>query len=136
MKRRTRTRTQGTPELPQAIVHGPPKKRRRRPLPEVHHGATVSRGRSLGQRALDRLVDRAERGWSPADLELYVVVPDVSLADESCEIRAFRKFDDGLRFAQAMSHGNVDHRVLRVVAQTLVVATENDLDAGGEVSRG
>ena len=58
------------------------------------------------------------------------MVPDVSLADESCEIRAFR------RFAQAMSHGNVDHRVLRVVAQTLVVATENDLDAGGEVSRG
>lgn len=32
-----------------------------------------------------------------------------------------------LPYAQALGNGNIDHRVLRVTEQTLVVATENDL---------
>ena len=45
----------------------------------------------------------------------------------AADIKGFSDKNTAIRFAQARAHGNVDHRVLRVPDQVLVVGTLNDL---------
>lgn len=60
---------------------------------------------------------------------MWLVIEDKALhaSSGSVEVKGF--FDDlaALAYAQALAHGNVNHRVLHVTAQVLVVATDNGL---------
>lgn len=97
-------------------------------LPKKFRGADVVRGLGLKQEPFDKLCYEKAIDEFDATCDSYLVVPDGALhPDESCEVHAFRDEKDAMRFARAMACGNVDHRVLRVTEQTLVVATENDL---------
>jgi hypothetical protein len=58
----------------------------------------------------------------------YLVLTDKALAGGSfSEPRCFLFEKDAFRYARACACGNVDQRVLRINAQTLVVATENEI---------
>lgn len=62
-----------------------------------------------------------------ASADLWVVLEDRALESGHVEVKAFRDEGNAIRYARACACGNVDQRVLRVTAQTLVVATENEL---------
>lgn len=104
-------------------------KRRRPTLPKTFRGARVIRGLGMDAGAFDALIDKRSMDQFDATGEMWIVVEDNALEGRfpDTNIRAFDNQKDALRCARAHANGNVDQRVLRVTAQVLVVATENDL---------
>lgn len=99
-----------------------------KPLPKKFRGADVVRGLGMKSEALDELVDRKALDVFDATRDTWLVVEDRAIeVDGSCEPRCFHKKEDALRYARAMANGNIDHRVLRVTEQILVVGTNNEL---------
>jgi hypothetical protein len=98
-------------------------------LPKMHRGAAVERGKGMDSDDLDDLVERKSLAQFEASRgDHFLVVENNALEDDmGVVVRAFLDYDEALRCAKAQANGNVDHRVLRVTAQTLVVATMNDL---------
>lgn len=98
-------------------------------LPKTFRGAEVVRGLGMKSDDLDDFVEKKAMDWFNATREMWLVVENRGLADPdgSVEIRGFASKTHAVRYARARSHGNVDHRVLRVTDQVLVVATDNDL---------
>lgn len=104
------------------------KKPKKKPLPKKFRGADVVRGLGMRAEAFDDLIDRKALDVFDATKETWLVVEDRAIeVDGSCEPRCFREKEDALRYARALACGNVDHRVLRVTDQVLVVGTENEL---------
>jgi hypothetical protein len=98
-------------------------------LPKKHRGADVVRGLGMKARELDALLERKAMDHFDPSVDMWIVIQDGCLddLDDSVQVRAFDSKEDALVVARAQSCGNVDHRVLRVTEQTLVVATENEL---------
>lgn len=98
--------------------------------PKQFRGAHVVRGLGMNPDAIDTLVDRHAYGEfsDAADGDAYLVLEDNALRG-GCfmEPRLFASEEHAIRYARAMSNGNVDHRVLRVAGQTLVIGTDNKL---------
>lgn len=99
------------------------------PLPKTWRGAKVLRGDGMKSDDLDTFLEKKAMDGFDAKREMWIVVEDKALddLDDSVEIKGFAAKDDAIRFAQARANGNVDHRVLRVTDQVLVVGTLNDL---------
>lgn len=105
-----------------------PRSRSSKPLPPTFQGAAVVRGLGMHHEKFDKLIAQRALDQFDATRDTFVVVEDRALADDmGVVVRAFADEGTALRYARAMGCGNVDHRVLRVTAQTLVVATENEL---------
>ena len=98
-------------------------------LPKKFQGAAVVRGLGMKSDKFDKLVEDKALDRFDAMRNTYVVVEDKALEEDSGSVvvRCFADEADALRYAKACANGNVDHRVLRVTQQTLVVATQNDL---------
>lgn len=98
-------------------------------FPKKYRGADVVRGLGMKARKLDALLEQKAMDCFDATADMWIVVADESLVDldASVQVKAFSSKEEAIRVARAMSNGNVDHRVLRVTEQTLVVATENTL---------
>jgi hypothetical protein len=98
-----------------------------KPLPKQFRGAEVMRG--CGMKALDLFTEKNAMDGFDATREMWIVIEDKALEDldDSVEVKGFAKKDDAVRYAQARANGNVDHRVLRVTDQVLVIATMNEL---------
>jgi hypothetical protein len=98
-------------------------------LPKTFRGAEVVRGLGMKSELLDDLVEKNALDLFEAKREMWIVVEDKALDDPdgSVQIKGFLDKDNAIRFAQACANGNVDHRVLQVTGQVLVVATENEL---------
>jgi hypothetical protein len=107
-------------EMPRAIV---------KKLPRVFQGAEIVRGLGMNSDKLDALVERTALDSFDGSRDMWLVIENSALEDRSgfCEVRGFTDKAIAVRYAQALSNGNVDHRVLRVTKQVLVVATENEL---------
>lgn len=105
--------------------------RRQVKLPKKFRGADVVRGKGMNASKLDELVLRNALDQFNAMKETFIVVEDHALEDGHAErgsvVRCFVDKDDALRHARAMSSGNIDHRVLRVTDQMLVIGTHNEL---------
>lgn len=101
-----------------------------KPLPKKFRGADVVRGLGMKLEAFDDLVDKKALDVFDATKDTWLVLEDRAIeaaSHGSCEPRCFQKKEDALRYARAMACGNVDHRVLRVTDQVLVVGTDNEL---------
>ena len=97
-------------------------------LPKTFRGAVVARGLGMKSAQLDTLIEKKALDQFDATKDTYLVVEDKALEDDfGVVVRCFMSEAEALRYARAMACGNVDHRVLRVIAQTLVVATRNEL---------
>ena len=98
-------------------------------LPKKFRGAEVMRGQGMHSDKLDTFLEHQTMDQFDATRAMWIVVEDKALEDpdDSVEIKGFIDKDDAIRYARARSHGNVDHRVLRVTEQVLVVATDNEL---------
>jgi hypothetical protein len=98
-------------------------------LPKKFRGAEVARGKGMHFAKLDILVERKGMDGFDATRDMWLVVEDRALEElnGSVEVKGFIDKADAVRYAQALSNGNIDHRVLCVTEQVLVVATENDL---------
>jgi hypothetical protein len=57
----------------------------------------------------------------------FLVVQDNMDRHIATEVKVFSDEKIAFKYAKAASNGNVDHRVLKVVEATLIVATENEL---------
>jgi hypothetical protein len=101
-------------------------KRRPRRLPKRFQGAEVWRG--LGMKDVDAFLEKNALDSFDATRDAWLVIEDGALADldDTVEVKAFGSKADAVRYARARSNGNVDHRVLRVTEQVIVVATMND----------
>lgn len=113
---------------PKTAVKKPPKTAAKS-LPKKFRGADVVRGEGMKSVDLDRFLEQRAMDQFDATNDMWIVIEDNALEDldDSVEIKGFDNKAEAVRFAQARSNGNVDHRVLRVTAQVLVVATDNDL---------
>jgi hypothetical protein len=100
-----------------------------RELPKTFQGARVMRGLGMKSNELDALTEKRALEGFDATREMWIVIADSALKDleGTTEIKGFSDKDIAIRFAQARAHGNVDHRVLRVTDQVLVIGTLNDL---------
>jgi hypothetical protein len=91
-------------------------------LPKKFRGADVVRGKVMNAEKFDKFIMQRA---------LFLVVENDALedghADRGSMVRCFSDKDDALRYARAMSAGNIDHRVLRVTDQVLVIGAHNDL---------
>ena len=98
-------------------------------LPKKFQGAEVVRGEGMNIKELDRFLERRAMDGFDATADMWIVIENNALEDidDSVEVKGFDNKAEAVRFAQARSKGNVDHRVLRVTEQVLVVATDNDL---------
>ena len=98
-------------------------------LPKKFQGAEVVRGLGMNSDELDTFTETRALDGFDAKREMWIVVEDRALEDldDSVEVKGFADKADAVRFAQARANGNVDHRVLRVTDQVLVVATMNEL---------
>jgi hypothetical protein len=98
-------------------------------LPEKFRGASVVRGKGMHFAKLDTLVERKAMDGFDATRDMWLVIEDRALEElnGSVEVKGFTDKADAVRYAQAQSNGNVDHRVLCVTEQILVVATDNEL---------
>jgi hypothetical protein len=100
-----------------------------RPLPATFAGADVVEGKGMLQKHFDALVEEnALTEFITAPEGVYLVIPEDAVHDETyCQVKLFIDKTKAIRYAQALSNGNVDHRVLKVTDQTLVVGTESEL---------
>jgi len=98
-------------------------------LPKKFRGAAVVRGLGMNSDKLDTFLARRALDGFDATGDVWVVIEDRALADldDSVEVKGFADKDAAVRYARARANGNVDHRVLRVTEQVLVVATDNEL---------
>lgn len=96
-------------------------------LPKTFRGAEVMRGLAMKTAKLDALVERKALVNFDAEREMWLVVADDALQNDVDEIKAFASKETAVRYARACANGNVNHRVLRVTGQVLVVATCNEL---------
>lgn len=97
-------------------------------LPKKFQGAAVVRGLGMDGDKLDELILRKSLDQFDATKNTFLVVENNALEDDmGVVVRCFADEDDAIRYARAMGNGNIDHRVLRITAQTLVVATRNEL---------
>lgn len=97
-------------------------------LPKKFQGADVVRGLGMKSDKLDDLIKKKSLNQFDATRETFLVIENDALADDmSTVVRCFADQAAAIRCARSLAHGNVDHRVLRVSGQTLVVATSNDL---------
>ena len=98
-------------------------------LPKKFQGAEVVRGEGMSGDEIDRFLERRAMDGFDATGDMWLVIEDNALEDidGSVEIKGFDNKAEAVRYAQACSKGNVDHRVLRVTEQVLVIATDNDL---------
>ena len=115
--------------VPKTAAVKPAPKKPTKPLPNTFRGATVVRGAGMNSDQLDAFTERRAMDGFDATGDMWAVVEDKALEDldASVELKGFDNKDDAVRFAQARANGNVDHRVLRITEQVLVVATWNDL---------
>ena len=97
--------------------------------PKKFRGAVVLRGLGMNSAKLDDFIEKKALDGFDATRAMWIVVEDKALEDpdDSVEIKGFTDKDNAIRYARARAHGNVDHRVLRVTDQVLVVATDNEL---------
>jgi hypothetical protein len=106
-------------------------KKRRVPgkLPEKFQGADVVRAKGMDADDLEKMFEERALGEFIATRDIYMVVEDKLLEEHSPygDAQAFTDKADAIRYAQARGNGNVDHRVLRVTEQVLVIATDNEL---------
>jgi hypothetical protein len=100
------------------------RRRRHRVLPRSHRGAVVVRGRCVDLPAYDEMMSRAVGRLDWLSNGVYYLVVR---SDASGDFHVFVDHGAALDAAKAMSCGNVDHRVLTISGQVLVVATENEL---------
>lgn len=99
-----------------------------RELPKKFRGADVVRGLGMDGDELDELVLRKSLDQFDATQDTFLVVENGALEDEmGAVVRCFSDKDTAIRYARAMASGNIDHRVLRVTGQTLVIGTRNEL---------
>lgn len=96
-------------------------------LPATYRGAKVVRGKGTHHAKMDRIRGRYALVSYQADKTVYLVVDDSGLDSGLNELKLFDDYAIAEQYAQGLSYGNVDHRVLTITAQTLVVATDNDL---------
>jgi hypothetical protein len=98
-------------------------------LPATFRGATVVRGEGMNADALDSFLERNAMDQFDATKEMWLVIEDRALddPDDSVSVRGFATREEALQCAKAQANGNVDHRVLCVTQQVLVVATMNNL---------
>lgn len=98
-------------------------------LPKKFAGAEVVRGKGMNADKLDTFLERNAMDQFDAKREMWLVIENNALEDldDSVEVKGFATKADALVYARARSHGNVDHRVLRIAEQILVVATDNEL---------
>ena len=98
-------------------------------LPKKFRGASVVRGLGMNGDKFDAFVEREAMDQFDAAGDMWIVVENNALEDldDSVEVKGFSSKDAAVRYARAMANGNVDHRVLRVTEQVLVVATRNEL---------
>lgn len=100
-------------------------------LPKKFRGADVVRGKGMNSEKLDAFVVRSALDQFDAMKETFLVVEEDALEDGHANrgtvVRCFVDKADALRYARAMSAGNIDHRVLCVSEHTLVIATQNEL---------
>lgn len=98
-------------------------------LPKKFQGAAVVRGLGMKSDKFDKLVEDKALDQFDALRDTYLVIEDKALEEDSGSVvvRCFIDEADALCYAKACANGNVDHRVLRVTQQTLVVATQNNL---------
>ena len=98
-------------------------------LPKMFRNAEIVRGLGMKAAMLDALVEKKAVDQFDATCEMWIVVEDKALEDSagSVQVKGFTAKADAVRYARACAQGNVDHRVLRVTDQVLVVATMNEL---------
>jgi hypothetical protein len=97
-------------------------------LPKKFQGAAVVRGLGMNSSKCDDLVMKKSVGQFDATQNLFLVLADDVLEDDyATTVRGFTDEAAAVRYARALANGNVNHRVLRVTEQTLVVATDNEL---------
>lgn len=102
----------------------------RRALPKTFQGAAVVRAKGMNGDRFEKLVEETALDQFSAGRDIYVVVPDKQLEHDHGpwgDVQAFVDRETAVKVAQARGNGNVDHRVLRVTEQILVIATDNDL---------
>lgn len=99
-------------------------------LPKKFQGADVLRGLAMNADDLDDLIEKKSFNQFIATRDMWLVIENNALEDpeDTVEVKAFATKEIAVRYAQAHSNGNIDHRVLRVPAkaQTLVVGTDNE----------
>lgn len=100
-----------------------------KPLPKTFRGADVMRGVGMNADAFDLFLEKKALDSFDATREMWIVLEDDALEDldNVVEVKGFADKDEAVRYAQARSNGNVNHRVLRVTDQVLVIATRNEL---------
>jgi len=98
-------------------------------LPKMFRSAEIVRGLGMKAALLDALVEKKALYQFDATCAMWIVVEDKALEDldGSQRVKGFTTKADAVRYARACANGNVDHRVLRVTDQVLVVATLNEL---------
>lgn len=100
-----------------------------RPLPATFRGAAVIRGEGMNADEFDTFLERRARDAFDADRDNWLVVEDRALhdIDGSTRILVFNDKADAIKCAKGLSNGNVDHRVIKLTDQILVIGTYNDL---------
>ena len=98
-------------------------------LPKTFQGAEVVRGLGMNSDQLHTFLERNAMDRFDATRDMWIVVEANALEylDDSVQVKGFAAKDDALVYARAQANGNVDHRILRVTEQVLIVATGNDL---------
>lgn len=98
-------------------------------LPKSFRGVEVVRGRGMDRGKCAAFIEKKALDQFDASCEMWLVVADNALADPnaSWEVKEFVTKVDALRYARGASYGNVNHRLLRITGQVLVVATMNGL---------
>ena len=106
-----------------------PAKKALKKLPPTFGSAAVVRGQGMDSDKLDDFLDCRAMDEFDAVRDMWLVIEDRALRDleGSVEVKGFRNKEDTVLYAQARANGNVDHRVLRVTEQVLVIGTWNDL---------
>ena len=106
-----------------------PAKKKPHPLPATFAGADVLGGKAMDADDLDELLEEhALDEFITAPEGVYLVVDDNALQlGRAMQPTLFLDRDKAIRCAQARSNGNVDHRVLKVTEQVLIVGTDNEL---------
>lgn len=100
---------------------------KREKLPKQWQGADVVRAVPMDGDKCDVLVEEHACSEWDARSPMFVVVDDTSIEDRPFDFKVFKSKAKALRYAKACGNGNMDQRVLTVTAQTLIVATDNDL---------
>lgn len=98
-------------------------------LPPTFQGAEVVRGEGMKSAKLDTFLEQKAMNQFDATGDMWIVVEDNALEDldDTVGVKAFESKADAVRYARALASDNVDHRVLRVTEQVLVIATMNEL---------